>query len=230
MDSTHMETARTENPTDAQRLIEKIMEDARTSAANIDDDRVREVAKIDAETDALVKERERILTQEALRARDTRTRRENADRSVDDAKKLLTQKHALVDSACKKAEEAMARMTREERDRLIMAHWRHASATMDIDHVDAAHRDASFLTRKTTVRTTNHWQGGFIAYAKGRRVSYDARFETLLADTRARIAGDIAMILFGAPQAIQRQKRTRKRKRTPHTHTRNTAAQTRRRA
>lgn len=226
----HTDTAHTETSTDAQRLIEKIMDDARARAANIDDERVHEVAKIDMETDVLVKERERALIKEALRARETRNRRENADIAVDNAKMLLARKQALVDSACKKAEDAMAKIARKERDRIIMAHWRHASATMDIDHVDAAHHDASFFARRTKVRMTNHWQGGFIAYAKGRRISYDARFETLLADIRTRSVGDIATILFGAPPTMQRQERKQKRKRSPNARARSATTLTRRRA
>ncbi|HIH24324.1 TPA: hypothetical protein HA251_04790 [Candidatus Woesearchaeota archaeon] len=228
-----METARTETSADAQRLIQTIMDDARASAAKIDDDSAREVAGIDTETDTLVKAREHALLEEALRARDTRNRRENADVSIGDAKRRLARKHTLVNIACKKAEDAINKMPRKERNELLIAHWRHASTMMAIDHADVAHRDATFFARRTDVRTTAHWQGGFIAYAKGRRVSYDARFETLLADIRVRYAGDIAAALFGESQTAQRQGRAQRKKRILRTRARRTrspASRTRRRA
>lgn len=187
--------------TTVQELTSSIINDARDQAEQVDAETEAELTRIHHETqEMLEKERERMYLQ-AKREQEMLAARAEGKRQLEASQKTLSYKQGLIDAAFRQAAHDLEHMPAAKRRKLLQHLWQRASRQIKVTGVIAAKKDAHFFKVK---KTAAPGIGGFIA--TGTNVRVDMRFETLLADIKARKTAQVAKILFGekrAPKTIK---------------------------
>jgi vacuolar-type H+-ATPase subunit E/Vma4 len=192
--------------TTIEELTGTIIADARVQAARIDDEANAEVKRIQEETAKLLAAQREQLYAKAKHAQEELEQRAEAKRRLEAAQKTLLFKQQLIDDVFIAARQSLEHMPSASRGRLVRRLHDSVKRQMSIGSIIAARKDTRYIKGSRA----GEWSGGFIAKSKDSRVTIDMRFETLLADIKARKSGEVARILFEADKASKARPKPRK--------------------
>ncbi len=180
-----------------QEFADSLLADAKKRTAEIEREARDEVRRLEAETEALVKEKTDLLSAQVRAEEERERRRKEARAKLEHSLAQLQCRKDLLDGAFEEASARLAALSGAERKRLLDALWSDASAQLDIGDIEAAEKDAPALRERGNVVGTISSIGGFVAHSKDKALSVDMRFETLLGTLRERNAREVAQVLFG---------------------------------
>jgi vacuolar-type H+-ATPase subunit E/Vma4 len=180
-----------------QELAASIAAQGMSAAQQIDLEAQTQLQQIDAETERLVsKRREQLYAQTQQQEQELKARLE-AKAKLEAMQQILRQKQQLIDETFSAAEATLRKLDGAQRKSMLQKLWQNAAAQIKPAQVITTKQDASFFRGKKVKITLAEGLGGFIAITSDKKLQVDLRFETLLAEIRARHTAEVSNALWG---------------------------------